>query len=151
MRRLADNAGELDCPAAWPRRLCVRVSHEMNTSCVHVCCIMMWYTTYLSLSLYIYIYIYVCVYVYIYIYMYTYVCMYIYIYIHTYVYIYIHTYTYIYIYICDRSVSRVRSATYQSEGLVCPRRVALSQHAFTPSPPINIVDFRGFDSSTILI
>ena len=60
--------------------------------------------------------------IYIYIYTYIYICIYIYIYI--YIHTYIHTHIHIYIY------------TY----IVC-----------LPNLPTDIVDFRGFDSSTILI
>ena len=69
--------------------------------------------------------------------------VYIYIYIYIiYVYVYIHIY--IYIYICT---SQRAAESDQPED---PRAMN-SKLPSTPSPPINIVDFRGFDSSRLLI
>ena len=62
--------------------------------------------------------------------MYTYVYVYIHIYIYTYIYIYIYTYTHIYIYIYIYINTNI---------------------AFTANLRTNIMDFRGFYSSIILI
>ena len=71
-------------------------------------------------------------------------CIYIYIYIHIiYIYIYICiglcVYIYIYIYVLAGLASAERSRTYRS--CVC----------LTPSLPTKSLDFRGFDSSRLLI
>ena len=79
----------------------------------------------------------------IHVYMYTYihVCVYIYIYI------YIHMYI-IYLYI----ISILGSASERAKGWGAAWAARpLGRSASTPNLPTNIVDFRGFDSSTILI
>ena len=78
-------------------------------------------------------------------------CIYIYIYVYIYIYIYIHihihTYThidicvYIYIYIHSSTWYSILLTYYYGSCLCCA----------TPNLPTNIVDFRRFDSSTILI
>ena len=77
--------------------------------------------------------------------MYTYICIYIYIYVHTYIYIYI-----------ERERGRYRHSR-SSRRWTCPaaRRSRRSggNHLSdaTPSPPTKSLDFRGFDSSRLLI
>ena len=93
-------------------------------------------------------------------YIYTYMYMYIYIYIYTYVYIYIYTHVYVYtclyIYMCHHT--EVFSGTTPSpisHHHIIPTLLInlVPRHTSMCSPNLltNIVGFRGFDSSTILI
>ena len=105
--------------------------------------------------MYIYIYIYICMYTHIsmFVYIYIYICIHTYIYIYIYIYTYIHVYVcvyiyiYIYIYITHTLLFRswARWAPLSSSAPPCP-----GPGTVAPNLPTNIVDFRGFDSCTIL-
>ena len=77
-----------------------------------------------------------------YMYIYTYLHIYTHIHIHLYIYIYVYVYTYIH-----TTPARPPTA-WRQQASVWP---ALRLEGNTPNLPTNIVDFRGFDSSTILI
>ena len=113
--------------------------------------------SYLYIYIYIYIYIYhihtyihtyihicMCIYVYMHTYIHTYVliiiiiCIYIYIYTHIHIYIYIERERY-YLYVCIYTYTYTHIHTHIRGG------------EGTANLPTNIVDFRGFDSSVILI
>ena len=91
-------------------------------------------------------------------YVYLYVCislslsLYIYIYMH--IYIYIHTYTYIYIctHIHIHMGGGADRASFALHSSTNPKHLSgATVGNATPNPLTNIVDFRGFDSSIILI
>ena len=122
----------------------------------------------------------VCVYIYIYIhahmciYIYIYICIHIHIHIYIYIYIYISLslslYVYIYIYMERererdllqydtimpvaaglRVLLRQRDLLAHGAGLLWGHLVHLGDSKDTPNLPTNIVDFRGFDASIILM
>ena len=111
---------------------------------------------------YVDMYIHMCMYTYIYLYMY--VCIYIYIYIyiciykHTYIDICMYTYTYVYTYLHIFSF-RTRSVCFVTrvfclaslQGCVFFFRDGWHLRPCTPSPPTKSLDFKGFDSSKLLI
>ena len=89
--------------------------------------------------------------------MYTYMYIYIYIYIHTYthihIYIYMYMYMYIYIYIYIYKLIMRGPATGRPQTSLqgsLPRSECGPKRRMA-NPPTNILDFRGFDSSIILI
>ena len=81
-------------------------------------------------------------YTYIYICMYTHIHIYTHAYIHTCIQTYIHIYIYIYLYIQSSHTAHPPESKHQNPRL---------EMTGTPNLPTNIVDFRGFDSSIILI
>ena len=95
------------------------------------------------------IYIYIRVYIYIYIYIYVYMCVCIYIYIYIYIHLFPHS---------SRALAANLEGATSANRLAASRRrvrrcvdaASLSQ-VRTPNLPTNMVDFTGFDSSTILI
>ena len=95
----------------------------------------MYLCIYIYLSLHIYIY----VYLYLYIHIHTYMYVYVYIYIYTCLYVCIYIYIYIYMYARPQPASDEKSLA------------PVSQLMGTANLRTNIMDFRGFDSSLILI
>ena len=155
-----NHKARVEAPSADPSRghwrcmyICVYIYIYIYISYVYMCvctCVYMYVC-----MIYIYIYAYMCI-VCIHVYMSIYFSLYVYVYLSIYLSIYISIYIsislsiciYIYIYIYIYNVYRPRAPSEAAR-----ERTARSERdgTTTPSPPTNIVDFRGFDSSTILI
>ena len=99
--------------------------------------------------MYIYIYIHIFIYIYIHTRVIHNISIYIYIHIHTYIHTYVHTYIHTYIYIiCIYIYIYIERERDLSP--VCARADPHA-HACTANLRTKILDFRGFDSSRILI
>ena len=114
--------------------------------CIYIY-IYMFIHTHIYIYTYIYIYIYVCVCIYIYIYIYYYYYYHVYVSLSIYIYMYVCVYIYIYIYIYIAP-----GCPHSARGSRARRRPPPGRQTWnTPNPPTKIVDFRGFDSTIILI
>ena len=110
----------------------------------------------LSLSLYIYIYIHVYTYIYIYIcvhiHVHTSLSLYIYIYIYMCISLSLSIYIYIYTHRDIYRSTRAPLARSSKSSLVALHYIKfIDIETRTPSPPTKSLDFRGFDSSRLLI